>query len=1377
MTTRIQKIISILLVTILTISTSPLNLLNTLRVNGNPTQTPRDVGDGGSSSGGNTGSTANGKYPVINTKEFPGYLYTIVKTETDETTLELKRETPIASGIVVAKNSSNGRDRLSKTKMLLLNDGGTYRYPSKLGILQLMKIQNDFRQYALTDLKLTDLGSGIIVKDILQSKILPQIKMSDSSFGITPEQAVESFLQEKGNNGTYKNDFHEFFYEILKARKFSYVGRDEENIYNQKVLDQLFTDGSIALHIEPIIIDDTSQVSYTASALAIHQLRGDLRNNANKNFNSLLNSANGGYIGAVPVVTDTFIRRAHLTAKGTTPGVNQVTRSIKSYKNDLSDLSPKVRAGSGSTANYKTSPLRLIDSAGIFILKRQYKPSKVSSELEVNVPATDFYLSEFRVVPAPDGNPIEFLKGQGKNGDDLARIKVKVKGGYNFKKFPWKETEGDLTGIGLQGSKPNEDIKGTRAVDLNMMGKTTRVKDMKTFDKKELKTILKPYSPSSPRLELQQSRNNYIARLNITPILNQSASQINNDKQSLIKRTSTPVRTIKPDTTFKKQLETLTKKLGYSASAFELAWNPAPLTRDFVAKDKRMIFEVFIKSTNQVNNGSASGIVSDKIPLSQVMDKMRISKLDGSEGELTPTGNKSKEDGIIVLEFDMNPTIRTELERSTGLVLQAQINWVDDKQQASHSYTGDPWKRTEAPLNHAQGGYGWSNNWKRLEIQLPKPNLVATTIKATHNLDDNTLCIDATGILDELPASFGKTLNTTQTINVYDSKGALLQTKTETVKGLKLKDTFSQKLCVPIANKGKDFTFEYIINKDKRFPKGESNFDDNIQIGNITVGQGEIDWIASKIDYEAPVRSTGKSYIYDISITGEGYLGRNDLSKNKISTYSKLDISEVGSNKTYGDLKQNNPKLSVGQKFRHTSDKTISVEVGINQTKFIEAKFTVNPDKDRPKKEQTFTNNVVTRVIQLDGPKPPELTIPTDSPDPVDPAYCLYDDTSGRPIDLYNLASFTVKMPREEVWGRKIPTYHQIASYRSSGGYACHPYEGGRDELGALSVPKNHKYYGDYYRRGDNIKDSLQSAPYDYSYSYFTYDDKGLRTLNTRVIPRYISNTTYHEHVYRYDEITGKPIMCSYAITTVSELDKDLDTSYTVFIDDVYTNSKDKSRTYSTEAQNTKNDKVFTAGKGIQTLVRTRVVTEWPYKMNWGGMFNYSVASGLNKHDQAPFATEGYKVSSSSRSAPKIEAVNYKETYSLRSKGYYTVDNENTFEYSSLPLRQYVFKLKKNELGIRERYTNVNYPEVVINSSTNYRGLSTNSIIFLDAVGTDTRKFKIVTDGAMSYKTNRGKITGGSGFASHKIGICYKDKLVPISNYYNDIYSEINIKG
>ena len=210
---------------------------------------------------------------------------------------------------------------------------------------------------------------------------------------------------------------------------------------------------------------------------------------------------------------------------------------------------------------------------------------------------------------------------------------------------------------------------------------------------------------------------------------------------------------------------------------------------------------------------------------------------------------------------------------------------------------------------------------------------------------------------------------------------------------------------------------------------------------------------------------------------------------------------------------------------------------------------------------------------------------------------------------------------------------------------------------------------------------------------------------------------------------------------------------FVIRFDEEYTYDSQNSRTYSTEAQGTKYDKQITAGKGFQQTIRTRLITDYPGEIEYSGATIYSVASGANNHNKGPYNTVQLECTDriDEQDISKISSLGFPTTFAAEA------------EYHTKMERYAVFNMVKNKSsvgGIREAYTNVNYPDsyltpnnntpAPLNYITDYLGLRTYSIINITN--------KTVLDNSSP---------DGQGL---KFGICFKDNMIVLGNYHNDYW-------
>lgn len=286
----------------------------------------------------------------------------------------------------------------------------------------------------------------------------------------------------------------------------------------------------------------------------------------------------------------------------------------------------------------------------------------------------------------------------------------------------------------------------------------------------------------------------------------------------------------------------------------------------------------------------------------------------------------------------------------------------------------------------------------------------------------------------------------------------------------------------------------------------------------------------------------------------------------------------------------------------------------------------------------------------------------------------------------------------------------------------------------------------------------VNNNPLDYTYTYFVYDkDTDEVYLKRDIVERFkLDKNDNHSTYYITTDEDGNPyqVWGTCVLNEVYELNPTLTTQYLVKLDTSYTNNTSNSRTYATESLGTKYDKIFTSGKGIQTTVRVKILTDWNYDMNWGGHFVYSMASGENNHNKEVFNKTTPMLEVTSTSTAKATAYN---DYNYDPNDIANDKQPSNVGCTTKSIRKYTFNLEKNTSSkgnIREVYTNVNYPEGKVTGTNSFTGLKTKSVVYLYSVKTP-----------ISDET---KITSTTNTL---FGMCYNDNLFPISNYYNDMWA------
>lgn len=261
-----------------------------------------------------------------------------------------------------------------------------------------------------------------------------------------------------------------------------------------------------------------------------------------------------------------------------------------------------------------------------------------------------------------------------------------------------------------------------------------------------------------------------------------------------------------------------------------------------------------------------------------IADVAKDNNITGSEvfEKYTPM-NLVKNTGEETIKFELDPQ---KYKEANSLVITSRINWIDPKEQKSHYYKNDEYlKRSETLPNLADDGLGWTNNLRQTIVEIPKPNLVATSIIPTVNYETEKLCIEAEGLIEKISTP---TINTTHTVSIYKmttSGYELVKEHTEELPNVKQGDVVkfnNGQWCTGIdvpKNSTQKYYVIYEINKPKTQPDNEETYWDNKVYDYIDIVQG-INWTATDVIGKAVNKQPNNPeyFEYDLTINGTGVL-------------------------------------------------------------------------------------------------------------------------------------------------------------------------------------------------------------------------------------------------------------------------------------------------------------------------------------------------------------------------------------------------------------------------------------------------------------------------------------------------------------------------
>lgn len=1238
--------------------------------------------------------------------------------------------------------------------------------------------------------------------EITKATNLPIASLSQSQFKqltIKPnnaEEVVKFFTGGKGNDEIFTEMPKEFKIMINyltgvfvdKGQIMPDGNNVPSNMYTPSRIEDLVGQGRIAMHVEAMMQEvKPTPLTYTSAGYARYATK---------------EGVNRSYYSRTPRIGEIFLAVSHLKSHQSGTSLTSLSNRVKGY-----DTFSKI-------ADRKNTTM-LTNAAGIYIIKLIPTNNSTKHPTEINIPPTDFHMTTLKPVPNEDGLLIDLEKGE---------ITLDVRGGYNgdtrgygeggntnvdedgnngnlagadnstitYKGYPWKETDGSLMdkknsilfakalSNNAQSTKISCPIHGANAIP---------IEDDRLESEFGIPGLARVFNYSVfPNNRLEQE---WVE--NPKGIVADDGCRIFPELQEHLHNKTIETIESNPDTS---ALLTSKVREALKINGLKLNWDERNISKDFLANDDRIKFQVYLQTDYQKLQGKGEGIVSYNEHITETMDKNNVNSLPGNKSLKLKVQNN--DDGTLTLKWDPNdPKIKEALDYSKSIFVTASINWIEPEDRQTHAYEGDKWLRTESiNSNNIQGGNGWINNSLQFELRIPRPNLKANEVTPRYDEEREMICIEGVGFIDKLMPG-QKTISSDHTIRLYDANGKLVGEQTKQFKDAQLGTQVDfEEICFkvpkPKPSEEVDYVVEYEINPSETKPKAEETFEDNIVVNEITIG-GDFNWKATNVTASA-VNTTPsgiEEFVYKLDVVGQGILEKNSLPNTP--TYKTDHIIRYWDKENPGSVQEFplNPTKDVsrGQSIEYSQlqypDNWLQPEITVprHTTKEIVIEYEVNPSQTKPDFETTYNDNVVRTEIKLPGPTyidPPNKNIPVHSLD------CVYPNDNGTDTKVSSVNTFTFSMPYTEKWGKKNPTYHHTGIIR----YPSH--EALIDNVGASVIPQTMPGYSN--ARPDGIPDDNQQAPYDVTYSFYEYSGNTMiPNMHTEIIPTYRREERTHYHTH--DGPTGPPASCSRIPASagahsidhycpghgteedpepcpendhcacvarycteyhIYEIDSTLRTDYYVAFDDEYTNDKNNSRTFSTEASGTPNDKIFTSGKGIQSVVRAKMISDWPYNIEVDGHFAYSVASGPNAHNKPKNNASGAAAWLDPDYKPTTPTFDVTSSKVEPNQDYIISDGRTPWENTN-HLRRYVFQLKENPLsknGTREAYTNLNYPEAVKLGNGSIKGLETNSIFYITAFGNNGNGHSPVLS------------KSGNG-----AGICYKDNLIPISNYYNDYWS------
>ena len=520
---------------------------------------------------------------------------------------------------------------------------------------------------------------------------------------------------------------------------------------------------------------------------------------------------------------------------------------------------------------------------------------------EINIPPTDFHMTTLKPVPNKDGLLIDLEKGE---------ITLDVRGGYNGDTRGYGEggntnVDEDGNNGGLEGAD-NSSItyKGHpwKETDGSLMENTAPILFAKTASNKDSLTKISCPIHGAYAVPIEDDRlESEFGIPGLARVFNYSVFPNDRLEQEWVENPKGIVADdgcrIFPELQehlHNKTIETIENNPDISAllnskvrealkiNGLKLNWDERNISKDFLAKDDRIKFQVYLQTDYQKLQGKGEGIVSYNEHITETMDKNNVNSLPGNKS--LKLSVKNNDDGFLTLSWDPNdPKIKEALEYSKSIFVTASINWIEPEDRQTHAYEGDKWLRTESiNSNNVQAANDWINNSLQFELPIPPPNLKPNEVTPRYDEEREMICIEGVGFIDKLMPG-QNTISSDHTIRLYDANGNLIGEQTRQFKDAQLgTEVDFEEICFkvpkPKPSEEVDYVVEYEINPSEDKPKTEETFEDNIVVNEITIG-GDFNWKATNVTASA-VNTTPsgiEEFVYKLDVVGQGILEKNEL--------------------------------------------------------------------------------------------------------------------------------------------------------------------------------------------------------------------------------------------------------------------------------------------------------------------------------------------------------------------------------------------------------------------------------------------------------------------------------------------------------------------
>ena len=587
------------------------------------------------------------------------------------------------------------------------------------------------------------------------------------------EEAVKYYTDGKGNDAIFDNipkNLNDIIYYLHQNMVF-------EGSYDIGTVLNGVKNGTIAMHVEPMMQEfKPVRITYTAAGYAEYKEdthKGD--SNRPKGGKARLKN----YFSQTPIIGNALTSVAH----------------IKSHQSGTSttSLSNKVEGYDTFTKGVDTKDVNFLKKkAGIYIIKLIPKDNSTKHPTEINIPPTDFHMTTLKPVPNEDGLLIDLEKGE---------ITLDVRGGYNgdtrgygeggntnvdedgnnsnlagadnssitYKGHPWKETDGSLmeNTIPILFAKTASNKDSLTKISCPIHGAyAVPIEDDRLESEFGIPGLARVFNYSvfpNDRLEQEWVENP-------RGIVADDGCRIFPELQEYLHEKT--IEAIENNSSMSQHLNSKVRE-ALKINGLKLDWNERNITKEFLEKDDRIKFQVYLQTDYQKLQGKGEGIVSYNEHITETMDKNNVNSLPGNKSLKLKVQNN--DNGTLTLKWDPNdPKIKEALEYSKSIFVTASINWIEPEDRQTHAYTDDKWLRTESiNSNNIQGGNGWINNSLQFELRIPRPNLTAIEVTPRYDEEREMICIEGVGFIDKLlPGQ--KTISSDHTIRLYDDKFTLI---------------------------------------------------------------------------------------------------------------------------------------------------------------------------------------------------------------------------------------------------------------------------------------------------------------------------------------------------------------------------------------------------------------------------------------------------------------------------------------------------------------------------------------------------------------------------------------------------------------------------